>query len=117
VNNSLPTLSTASRSDPSSTSRVHVQHRVDFGVAHQLRNDFPSMVLAAQLEVAHPSSAYRPRSPADSVLYHIVRDHLETFRGLTARVCDGERLRRFSEEEFEGVLRCGWLASMSAVSM
>jgi len=44
------------------------------------------------------------------VLYQIVRDRLETFRGQAARVCDGERLPRFIEDEFEGFLRCGWLA-------
>jgi hypothetical protein len=44
------------------------------------------------------------------VLFQIVHDHLETFRARAARVCEGERLPRFIDEEFEGFLRCGWLA-------
>jgi TPP-dependent 2-oxoacid decarboxylase len=36
--------------------------------------------------VARPSDGYHPRAPAQSVLYQIVRDHLETFRAQTARV-------------------------------
>ena len=31
--------------------------------------------------MAVPSGAYAPRDPAASVLYQIVRDHYETFRG------------------------------------
>ena len=68
------------------------------------------MHLATVWAVVRPSARYEPRSPAQSVLYQIVRDHLETFRGQAARVCDGERLPRFIEDEFEGFLRCGWLA-------
>lgn len=60
--------------------------------------------------MVRPSPRYEPRSPAQSVLYQIVRDHLETFRAQAARVCDGEGLPRFIEDEFEGFLRCGWLA-------
>lgn len=48
--------------------------------------------------------------PTQSVLYQIVRDHVETFRAQAGRVFEGERLPRFIEEEFEGFLRCGWLA-------
>jgi hypothetical protein len=44
------------------------------------------------------------------VLYQIVCDHVETFRAQAARVCEGERLPRFIDEEFDGFLRCGWLA-------
>ena len=56
------------------------------------------------------SSRYEPRSPAQGVLYQVVRDHYETFRAQAARVCDGAGLPRFVQEEFEGFLRCGFLA-------
>ena len=51
------------------------------GIAVRDRADFlrtrVGMVLASVLEVAQRSSAYRPRSPADRVLYQIVRRRLE----------------------------------------
>jgi len=58
------------------------------------------MHLATVWAVVQPSARYEPRSPAQRVLYQIVRDHFETFRGQAARVCDGERLPRFIEDEF-----------------
>jgi hypothetical protein len=61
--------------------------------------------------VARPSDGYHPRAPAQSVLYQIVRDHLETFRVQAARVWEGERLPRFIKEEFEGFLRCPMVPS------
>jgi hypothetical protein len=57
-----------------------------------------------------PSDAYRPRGPAASALYQIVRDHFETFRAHAARLRDGEGLPGFVEQEFRAYLRCGWLA-------
>jgi hypothetical protein len=44
------------------------------------------------------------------VLYQMVRDHLETFRAHAARAGEGDGLPRFIQEEFEGFLRCGFLA-------
>jgi hypothetical protein len=38
------------------------------------------------------------------VLYQAGRDHFETFRAQAARVCDGEGLPRFIEEEFRRML-------------
>jgi hypothetical protein len=66
--------------------------------------------LASVCDVARPSRGYEPRSPSESVLYQIVRDHLEAFRARAERVCEGERLPRFIVDEFEGFLRCGSLA-------
>jgi Transposase zinc-binding domain len=66
--------------------------------------------LASVWDVARPSAGYQPRSPSESVLYQIVRDHLEIFRTHAARVCEGERLPRFIVDEFEAFLRCGSLA-------
>jgi len=45
-------------------------------------------------DVVRPSPRYEPRSLAQSVLYQIVRDHLETFRAqapvcATGRACRG----------------------------
>lgn len=56
------------------------------------------------------SSRYEPRSPADGVVYQVVRDHYETFRAQAERASDGGGLPRFVREEFEGFLRCGFLA-------
>ena len=44
------------------------------------------------------------------MIYQIVRDHYETFVAQTASFRDGEGLPRFIDEEFRGLLRCGWLA-------
>ena len=57
-----------------------------------------------------PTSAYRPKTPAESVLYQVVRDHFETFRAEAAPVHEPGCLPRFIEEEFRGFLRCGLLA-------
>ena len=60
--------------------------------------------------VASSSESYRPRNPADSVLFQVVRDHFETFRAQAASLRDGEGLPRFVEQEFRDFLRCGCLA-------
>ena len=57
-----------------------------------------------------PSARYQPRRPADGVLYQIVHQHFEAFRGQAAGRRDGEGLPRFVEQEFRDFLRCGWLA-------
>ncbi|MPZ21898.1 MAG: hypothetical protein GEV06_29115, partial [Luteitalea sp.] len=61
-------------------------------------------------DVVRPSAGYEPRSADQSVLYQVVRDHFETFRAQAGGLCNGEGLPRFIEEEFEGFLRCGFLA-------
>ena len=60
--------------------------------------------------MASPSVSYEPRAAAQSVLYRIVRDHLETFLAQAAQLRDGEGVPRFVEQEFRDFLRCGWLA-------
>ena len=60
--------------------------------------------------MARPSSAYRPKTPAQSALYQVVRDHFETFRAEAGRVHERDGLPRFIDEEFRGFLRCGFLA-------
>jgi hypothetical protein len=60
--------------------------------------------------VARPSSSYVPRQPGESVLYQVVRDHVETFLAEAARARDGRGLPAFVEREFRDYLRCGWLA-------
>ena len=57
--------------------------------------------------VVRSSTSYEPRSPAQSALDHIVRDHFETFRVQAACLRDGEGLPRFVEQEFREFLRCG----------
>lgn len=56
------------------------------------------------------SPAYRARRPEQSVLYQVVRDHLETFCLQSATLRGGEGLPRFVDGEFRAYLRCGWLA-------
>jgi transposase-like zinc-binding protein len=53
---------------------------------------------------------YTPRDSTDSVLYTVVREHLETFRVEAARLRDGQGLPRFVDAEFAAFLRCGFLA-------
>ena len=53
--------------------------------------------------------AYRPRRPSETVLYGVVRDHLETFLA-HARATYEAPLPRYVEEELRGYLRCGIFA-------
>jgi len=53
---------------------------------------------------------YQSRSPADAILYQIVRDHFEAFRSHAAGLREGEGLPHFVEHAFRDFLRCGWLA-------
>lgn len=48
--------------------------------------------------VARSSDAYRPRRPGESVLYQVVREHLETFCAQSSTLRGGEGLPRFVEE-------------------
>jgi hypothetical protein len=57
-----------------------------------------------------PVADYRPRDPANSVLYAVVREHVETFRVEARRLRDGQGLPRFVDDEFAAFLRCGFLA-------
>jgi Putative transposase/Transposase zinc-binding domain len=66
---------------------------------------------AERCGMAPASSAYRPRIPAERVLYQIVREHFETFRAQAAGLREGEGLPRFVEQEFRDFLRCGVLAA------
>ena len=70
----------------------------------------PGTPSALVVAVAVPSVIYTPRSPDQSVLYTLVRDHLETFLAQAARARDGEPLPRFVEREFRDFLGCGRLA-------
>lgn len=53
--------------------------------------------------------AYRPRRPTETVLYAVVRDHLETFLA-HARETYEAPLPRYVERELRGYLRCGVFA-------
>ena len=57
-----------------------------------------------------PAAVWTPRDPTASVLYTVVREHIETFRVEAARLRDGQGLPRFVDAEFDGFLRCGFLA-------
>jgi len=55
------------------------------------------------------AAAYRPRRPTETVLYSLVREHLETFLA-HARESYGSPLPRYVEDEFRDYLRCGVFA-------
>jgi hypothetical protein len=56
--------------------------------------------------VARLAPPYLPRRPTETVLYRVVRDHLETFLA-HARESYTRPLPRYVEEELRGYLRCG----------
>ena len=60
--------------------------------------------------MAVTSTTYAPRSPGESALYQVVRDHVAAFRAEAGRLRDGEGLPRFVEQEFRNFLTCGFLA-------
>jgi hypothetical protein len=53
--------------------------------------------------------AYRPRRPTETVLYSVVRSHLETFLAYARETYEAP-LPRYVEEELRGYLRCGVFA-------
>jgi hypothetical protein len=59
--------------------------------------------------VSSAPPGYQQRSPGDTVLYRIVREHFETFRAQATGLRDGEGLPQFVEQAFRDFLRCGWL--------
>jgi hypothetical protein len=44
--------------------------------------------------MGRPSEAYRPRDPAASALYHVMRDYFATFCAHAAHLRDGDGLCR-----------------------
>jgi len=63
----------------------------------------------ARHAVAALAPAYRPRRPTETVLYAVVRNHLETFLAHTRETYEAP-LPRYVEQELRGYLRCGVLA-------
>jgi hypothetical protein len=59
--------------------------------------------------VAALAPAYRPRRPTETVLYAVVRNHLETFLAHTRETYEAP-LPRYVEQELRGYLRCGVFA-------
>ena len=55
------------------------------------------------------AAAYRPRRPTETVLYAVVRDHLETFVAHARETYDAP-IPRYVEQELRGYLRCGVFA-------
>jgi hypothetical protein len=60
--------------------------------------------------VARLAAPYRPRKPTETILYGVVRDHLETFLAY-ARDTYERPLPRYVEREFREFLRCGVFAN------
>jgi len=60
------------------------------------------------LVVCETASVYRPRNPAESVLYSVVSGHLETF--LERQQRRDRLVPRFVERELRSFLECGILA-------
>jgi hypothetical protein len=67
--------------------------------------------------VAAPPYDYQPRDPANSVVYRVVRDHLEVFLAEAAAAGNGAGVPRFVERAFRAFLRCGWLAGGFALPL
>src|SRR5215468_9760767 len=53
---------------------------------------------------------YAPRDPSQTVLYHVIAEHLETFLASCHDDPDGAGLPAYVEREFYDYLRCGILA-------
>lgn len=83
------------------------------GSLRRIARDFAAAPLAphalSKMAVAALSAAYRPRRPTETVLYSIVREHLETFLA-HARESYGAPLPLYVENEFREYLRCGVFA-------
>jgi DNA-directed RNA polymerase subunit RPC12/RpoP len=82
--------------------------------SYRVEGEFP---VAAQCGVSAASRAvqepalYRPRRPAESVLYRVVQEHLETYLALAREgELDADAVPRFVEREFRRYLECGILA-------
>ena len=57
------------------------------------------------------TSEYRRRTPEDTLLHELVREHLwDMFRRAEAKSPDGEGLPRYVRQAFYGYLDCGVLA-------
>ncbi len=57
-----------------------------------------------------PAVEYTPRDPSASVVYAVVREHVEGFLAEATRWRDGQGVPRFVEVEFRAFLGCGFLA-------
>lgn len=54
---------------------------------------------------------YRRRTPVDTLLWRVVRDHLNTFLALAdARAGEGRSLPKYVRDEFRRFVDCGILA-------
>ena len=54
--------------------------------------------------------AYQPRQPSETILYHVVAEHLETFLATVAADPTATGLPTYVKEEFYAYLQCGLLA-------
>src|SRR5664279_655761 len=88
-------------------------------LAWGLRSGLATMVLEADSPglrgcpegLGRARSTYVRRRPEDTVLHHVVREHLETFLAEARLRGGGEGLPRFVERELREFLSCGVLAS------
>ena len=55
-------------------------------------------------------ATYVPQDPSQTVLYHVIAEHLETFLASCHDDPDGSGLPAYVEREFYDYLRCGILA-------
>ena len=60
--------------------------------------------------LAPAPSSYVPRDPSQTVLYHVVADHLETFLASLDADPDATGLPAYVQREFYDYLQCGILA-------
>ncbi|HEY5869465.1 MAG TPA: hypothetical protein VI542_28545 [Candidatus Tectomicrobia bacterium] len=55
-------------------------------------------------------ATYTPRDPSQTVLYHVIAEHLETFLASLADDPDAKGLPAYVQREFYDYLQCGILA-------
>ena len=60
--------------------------------------------------LAPAPSSYIPRDPSQTILYHVVADHLETFLASLDADSDAKGLPAYVQREFYDYLQCGILA-------
>jgi Transposase zinc-binding domain/Putative transposase len=67
-------------------------------------------LLSVGAPMAPAVATYAPRDPSQTVLYHVIAEHLETFLASCHDDPDGSGLPAYVEREFYDYLRCGILA-------
>src|SRR5262249_52518012 len=71
---------------------------------------FRSLLLSVGVCMAPAVATYAPRDPSQTVLYHVIAEHLETFLASCHDAPEATGFPAYVEREFYDYLRCGILA-------